>query len=126
MMFAARSLGALLGAVVLVGAGVAQAEDLILDCRVHANQPDHGKTDWRRRLVFPSSTHMVEIYDDFGDGLKRRDSYRVEKIKPHRITLENRDGKLAYVDGETHTYQLRDAPRGFTLEGPCVRAVGGR
>jgi hypothetical protein len=122
MIFSARSLGVLLGAAILTGPGFARASDLVLDCRVHANQPDHGKTDWRRRLVFPSATHMVEIFDDFGDGLKRRDSYRVQSMKPHRITLENRGGKVAYLDGQTHTYHLRDAPRGFTLEGPCVRA----
>jgi len=122
MTFSARFLGVLIGAVIVTGAGLAEADDLVLDCRVHANQPDHGRTDWRRRLVFPSSSHMVEIFDDFGDGFKRRDSYRVQSMKPHRITLENRGGKLAYLDGETHTYHLRDAPRGFTLDGPCVRA----
>jgi hypothetical protein len=122
-----RSLSVLLGAAVLAGANFAQARDLILDCKVHANQADHGRTDWRRRLVISPSTHMVEIFDDFGEGLRPRTRYRVFALDdPRRITLENGGGKMAYIDRQTHIYHLSDTPRSFTLEGPCVRAGGGR
>jgi hypothetical protein len=105
----------------LAAAGFAQAGDLILDCKVHANQSDHGRTDWSRRLVIRSSPRMVEIFDDFGEGLKPRNRYPWSGMDARRITLENRGGKLAYIDRHTHIYHLSDAPRHFTLEGPCAR-----
>jgi hypothetical protein len=119
-----RSLSILLGAAVLAGAGFAQASDLILDCKVHANQSDNGRTDWRRRLIIKSSPRMVEIFDDFGAGLKPRNRYPWIGMDARRISLEDRGGKRAYIDRQTHIYHLSDAPRHFTLEGPCVR-VGG-
>jgi hypothetical protein len=123
MRTAIRVLSALLGAAALAGTAAARAGDLILDCKVHANQPDHGKTDWRRRLIL-STNHMVEISDDFGDGLKPRTRYHVLSTERRRITLENGGGKLAYLDPHTRTYHLSDAPRHFTLEGPCERVRG--
>jgi hypothetical protein len=130
MKAAVRFLSVLFGAPVLAAAlaatGSAQAADLILDCNVHANQADHGRTDWRRRLVISPSTHMVEIFDDFGEGLKPRTRYRVLGMDGRRITLENGGGKIAYIDRQTHIYHLSDTPRSFTLEGPCVRAGEGR
>jgi len=124
MMFAVRSLSALLSAATLACGGLAQASDLVLDCKVHANQSDQGRTDWRRRLVIKSSPRMVEIFDDFGAGLKPRNRYPWLGMDARRITLEDRGGKRAYIDRQTHIYHLSDAPRHFTLEGPCVR-VGG-
>lgn len=116
---------AVVGAAVLSGAGAATAEDLILDCKVHANRPDHGVTDWRRRLIL-SPSHTVEIFDDFGQGLEHRARSRVLPVSGNRIILENGGGKLAYLDRQTRTYHLSNGPSHFTLEGPCERVRGAR
>jgi hypothetical protein len=110
-----------LATLALAGAGVARAGDLVIDCRVHANQPDHGRTDWRRRLIVNHETRTVRVLDDFGQGLQPRTSYPLVGVNAQRITLEAGGGKTAYIDRRNHTYHLRDEPMKFTLEGPCER-----
>jgi hypothetical protein len=106
---------------VLAGVSAARAADLVIDCKVHANQPDHGKTDWRRRLIINHQTRTVRMLDDFGGGLQPRATYPLVGTNAGRITLEDQGGKRAYIDLHSHTYHFQNEPMKFTLEGPCER-----
>lgn len=114
-------LAAGLATLVLAGVSAARAADLVIDCKVHANQTDHRKTDWRRRLIINHEARTVRILDDFGGGLQPRAKYPLAGTNAGRITLEEHGGKTAYIDLHSHTYHLKDAPMKFTLEGPCER-----
>jgi hypothetical protein len=121
-----KLLAAGVATLVLGGVGAARAADLVVDCKVHASQPDHGKTDWRRRLIINHETRTVRVLDDFGGGLEPRAKYPLVGANALRITLEDHAGKTAYIDRQTHIYHLKDEPMKFTLEGPCARVKDAR
>lgn len=110
-----------LAALMLAVGSAARAADMVIDCKVHANQSDHGRTDWRRRLIINHETRTVRVLDDFGQGLQSRASYPLMGANASQITLEDHAGKTAYIDRRSHTYHFKNEPMKFTLEGPCER-----
>ncbi|MBV8683227.1 MAG: hypothetical protein JO111_10160 [Caulobacteraceae bacterium] len=102
-------------------ATAAQA-DMVLDCQVQANRPDHGMTHWRRQIVINPATRTVRISDDFGHGLLQRDEYAFVSMNMRRIVLEEHEGKLSYVDRMSGEYVLRNQRARFMLRGHCSGA----
>jgi hypothetical protein len=108
-----------------LGAGTARAADsMVLDCLVHANHPDHGVSDWTRRLMLDRRSRTVTILDNFGHGFVQRDRYPFVSVNLRRITLEEHGGKVAYVDRTSGQYVLRNPERHFELQGHCTRGGG--
>jgi hypothetical protein len=110
-----------LGAAAASGAGACQGADLVLDCAVHASRPDHGRTEWRRRLIVDPATRQVRVLDDFGSGFAPRARFGLAGVTPARLILENSPAKVSYVDRRTGQYSLRDRPMNFTLTGRCAK-----
>jgi hypothetical protein len=98
-----------------------RAADIVLDCHVEANQPDHGLTRWRRRIVVSPPTRTVRIFDDFGHGMTQRSEYAFVSMNLQRIVLEEHEGKISYIDRLSGEYVLRNTPRRFLLRGHCSR-----
>lgn len=117
-----RMMAAGAAAAILAAAGAARAADIVLDCKVQANQPDHGKTQWRRRIIVSPPTRTVRIQDDFGQGFVQRAQYPLVSINLRRIVLEEHEGKTSFVDRMSGEYVLRNAPHRFMLRGRCTGA----
>jgi hypothetical protein len=113
---------AALAALLIGSAGGVRAAPMVLDCQVQANQPDHGLTRWRRRIIIDQPTRTVRILDDFGHGFLQRAQYPLVSINPSRIVLENHQGKTSFIDRLTGDYVLRNEARRFMLRGHCVAA----
>ena len=103
-------------------AAPAAAALLVLDCKVHASRPDHGRTEWTRRIIVDHATRTVKILDDFGSGFAPRAEYPLVGENLRRITLEAGAGKLSYLIPHTGEYSLVNARQRFKLEGHCTRA----
>ncbi len=116
------AMSALILAAVL-GAGAARAADLVIDCRVQANQPDHGLTQWRRRIILDPPTRTTRILDDFGHGFIERSVFPFLSMNLQRIVLEDHGGKLSYIDRLSDEYVLRNAPHHFLLRGRCTSST---
>jgi hypothetical protein len=96
------------------------ARALTFDCKVEANQPDHGLTRWRRRIIVEAPpARQVSIQDDFGQGFVQRAAYRWVSVDARRIVLEEGGGKLSYIDRASGEYVLRNQARRFMIRGRC-------
>jgi len=113
---------AALVALLIASAGAVRAAPMVLDCQVQANQPDHGLTRWRRRIIIDPPTRSVRILDDFGHGYLQRAEYPLVSMNPSRIVLEEHAGKTSFIDRMTGDYVLRNEARRFLLRGHCVAA----
>ncbi len=107
----------------LLAAGSARAADMVFDCKVQANKPDHGLTQWRRRIIVDPPTRTTRILDDFGHGFVQRNDYAFVSMNPQRIVLEERAGQLSYIDRLSDEYVLRNAPHHFLLRGRCTTST---
>jgi hypothetical protein len=113
-------LAAALGAGLTTVGPAQAARVLAFDCRVEANQPDHGLTRWRRRIIVEAPpTRLVRISDDFGHGWIERASYRFVAADARRIVLEEGGGKVSTIDRESGDYVLRNEARHFMIKGRC-------
>lgn len=108
-------------ALALATAGAARA-DMVLECQVQANRPDHGVTHWRRQIILNPSTRTVRIRDDFGHGWLQRDQYPFVSMNLRRIVLEEHEGKLSYIDRLSGEYVLRNPRVRFEIRGHCSGA----
>ncbi len=96
------------------------ARELAFDCKVEANQPDHGLRQWRRRILIEAPpARQVRILDDFGSGFTSRANFAFVSADARRIVLENGGGKLSYIDRESGEYVLRNPARRFMIRGRC-------
>jgi hypothetical protein len=102
-----------------LAAGSVRAADLVFECHVQANQPDHGLTSWRRRIIIDPPTRTTRIQDDFGHGFVERSVYPFVSMNLRRVVLEEHGGKQSYIDRVSGEYVLRNAPRRFMLRGHC-------
>ena len=116
------TLASLAGMVVLTFAGAVQGADLVLNCVVHASRPDHGRTEWRRRLIIDLASRAVRVLDDFGGGFTQRAQYVLAGATPQRLILENSPTKQTFVDGRTGRYSLHDRSMNFSLNGRCAKS----
>ncbi len=114
-----RSVMSALVLAVVAGTGCARAADMVFDCKVQANQPDHGRTEWRRRIIIDAPTRTTRILDDFGHGFEQRSVFAFVSMNMQRVVLEDHGGKLSYIDRLSDEYVLRNAPHRFLLRGRC-------
>ncbi|HEY2049451.1 MAG TPA: hypothetical protein VGH03_08915 [Caulobacteraceae bacterium] len=110
-------------ALALAATDAAQAqEQMVLNCQVQSNRPDHGRTRWTRRITISPSSRTVRILDDFGAGFTPRNTFAFVSMTPQRITLEQSAGKVSFIDRKTGEYVLRNPRARFTVRGRCTGA----
>jgi hypothetical protein len=110
-------------ALVLATAGGASAQQqMVLNCQVQSNRPDHGRTRWTRRIIVIPSSRTVTILDNFGSGFTPRNTFAFVSMTPERITLEEGAGKTSFIDRRTGEYVLRNPRARFTVRGRCSGA----